>query len=130
MKANLCQHFQLDTTNNQLVHNECMSLCKIITFLTTSFSFSHKQVILFTVTIYHKRAEFLFDSRILFERLFLVNFDPEHPLQEQVAYSIQDVSKELELIVTNVREGGREGDGERRRGRKSEREWRGRRRKN
>ena len=36
-----------------------------------------------------------------------MNFDPGAPLQEQIAYSIQDVSRELEFIVANVREGGR-----------------------
>ncbi|CAI7993502.1 Mucolipin-1 [Geodia barretti] len=59
------------------------------------------QAVLFTETIVHKRGEFFFDSRIVFESVFVVDFDPESVLQQQTLYSIQDVAKELEFIATN-----------------------------
>ena len=88
---------------------------------------AHHQVILFTFTIPYKRAEFLFDSRSLFESLFLVNFNPEIPLRQQVAYSIEDVRSELDFVVKNVRQeggmkGGREGKREREKKGREERE--------
>lgn len=61
------------------------------------------QIVLFTQTIPHKRAEFFFDSRIVFESMFTVDFDPEAVLQQHILYSIEQVSRELEHIATNVR---------------------------
>ena len=60
------------------------------------------QVVIFTSTISHKRGEFFFDSRIVFESIFVVDFDPEMALRERTLYSIQEVSRELEFIATNV----------------------------
>ena len=60
------------------------------------------QAVLFTETIAHNRGEFFFDSRIVFESVFVVNFDPESVLQQQTLYSIQEVAQELEFIATNV----------------------------
>ena len=57
---------------------------------------------MFTQTIPHKRAEFFFDSRIVFESLFIVNFTPETVLKTQTVYSIQQFSDELEFIAANV----------------------------
>ena len=78
-------------------------VCKLYTELINScVTLSPSQAVLFTETIVHKRGEFFFDSRIVFESVFVVDFDPESVLQQQTLYSIQDVAKELEFIATNV----------------------------
>ena len=98
--------------SSSLLPPTSVPLCLSLTSPPLSLPPACLQVVLFTFTIPHKRAEFLFDSRILFESLFLVNFNPEMPLRQQVAYSIDDISSELDFVVKNVREGGREGKGE------------------
>ena len=50
------------------------------------------------------RGEFFFDSRIVFESVFMMNFDPDAVLQQQTLYSIKDITAELEFIAANVRE--------------------------
>ena len=60
------------------------------------------QVILFTGTIAHKRGEFFFDSRVVFESLFKTNFDPETALQQRTLYSIEEVTREIDFIAYNV----------------------------
>lgn len=60
------------------------------------------QVVLFTNTIAHKRGEFFFDSRIVFESLFIVDFDADTALQQRILYNINEVSREIDFIATNV----------------------------
>ena len=57
---------------------------------------------LFTLTISHQRAKFFFESRGVFENLFLKNFDPEHPRTSYTAYTIPDVLDEIDYIATRV----------------------------
>ena len=38
----------------------------------------------------------------MFESVFVIDFDPEMVLQQQTLYNIQNVSRELEFIATNV----------------------------
>jgi len=57
-------------------------------------------VVLFTLTISHQRARFFFESRGVFENLFLKNFDPEQPRTTYTAYTIPDVLDEIDYIAT------------------------------
>ena len=66
-------------------------------------------MVLFTGTIPHKRAEFFYDSREVFENLFFINFTPEDASSAdgpaRTTYSVftsTDVLKELEYIGMRV----------------------------
>ena len=57
---------------------------------------------MFTLTIGHKRAQFFYESREVFENLFVEGFNSEKPRSTYTAYTIQDVLGEIDYIATRV----------------------------
>lgn len=66
------------------------------------------QLALFTGTIPYQRAEFFYDSREVFENLFLINFEPQEedgPARPTYcAYTSTDILNELEYLATRYYE--------------------------
>ena len=62
------------------------------------------QVILFTFSISHQRSEFFYNSRIIFESLFIKHFQEgiTEPRDYYSSFSIQDMLKQVEYISKQV----------------------------
>lgn len=62
------------------------------------------QVILFTTTLSHQRSDFFYNSRVIFESLFIQRFQNgvTMPRDTYTAYNIQDMYSEFEYISRQV----------------------------
>ena len=62
----------------------------------------HYQVVLYTTTFPRKRAEFFYESREVFENLFLKDFDQTNPRDFYSAFNAEDIRSQFNYTVNRV----------------------------
>ena len=63
---------------------------------------THWQVVLYTTTFPRRRAEFFYESRELFENLFLKDFDHTNPRDFYSAFNAEDILSQFNYVVYRV----------------------------